>query len=236
MKIELFTYTYNDEDFLPFFLDYYEPIVDKMTFIDSGSTDNTLEIIYDHGHNIIETGLTWWDWDRLHEMKKSVWKGSEYDLIFFPDLDEIFYRPNLKQWLEQNRFPIYQMEGFQMVSRSFPKKGSNILEINKGAPFSLYNKFTIFSPKADIEFPNAHVIGETKDRVDRFNIKCLHYKFIGIDSLMKRARTIIDRVPPGSYCHHIKGNILTVMTKMVRSREEYLEEIAEWEGKAKVVI
>ena len=234
MKIELYTFTYNDSALIPFFLRHYEPIVDRMTFIDSGSNDGSLSLLKDH--RVIQTGLTWWDWDKLHWTRQNIWKGSEYDLVLFPDLDEFFYRPELRKFLEQNSFDIYQLEGYQMVSRNFPTKGSNILNINCGVRLPLYDKYTIFNPKADVRFPNAHRVETTSNNICRYQIKLLHYKFLGVDHMLKRAQEVQERVPKNSYCQVIEGNILQKFSGFVKNRQEYKEEIENLIKEAKPII
>jgi len=234
MKIELYTFTYNDEDFLPFFLQYYSLIVDRMTFIDSGSTDRTLELIKDH--EVVQTGLTWWDWDNLHSIRDSIWRDSEFDLIFFPDLDEIFYKENLRQWLDGHRSAIYKMKGYQMVSREFPELETNILDIKRGCPLPLHDKYTIFNPKADLKFVDAHNIATTSRNINMLEIKLLHYKYLGADNMVRRANLIIDRVPRGSFSKNIDGNILVKFPAFIKTKREYQIEIEEMLEKSIAVI
>ena len=239
-RIELFTFTYNDEDLLPFFLHHYAPLVDRMTIMDSGSTDRTLEIIKIYqtcfNINVIQTGLTWWDWDAGHIITCNIWRGSEYDLIMLPDVDEIFYRPDLRAFLDTNNFAIYQLEGYQMVSRTFPKPGTALTDIKVGTPIRLYNKFTIFKPTADIRRISNHEIAPTKEVICRGQIKLLHYKFVGVDFLLKRAAAIKSRVPADSYCPGIKANILKKYPGFVRTRAEYIQETEDLLKRAKPVI
>ncbi len=234
MKIELFTFVFNDEDILPFFISHYAPIVDKMTFIDSGSTDKTLSLIKDY--EVVHTGLSWWDWDTLHKMRNTIWRQSEYDLVFFPDVDEFLYRQNLREFLEENTYDIYQMEGFQMVSESFPEPNTNILSMNLGIPMPLYNKYIIFNPKAAVFFPDAHNVKTTSDNISRFEIKLLHYQHLGVESMLKRSESIKKRVPSDSYTIHIRGNILDVFPHFVRCRKECTANIKQLLSKAVEVI
>jgi hypothetical protein len=236
LKIDLFAFTFNDEKMLPFFIDYYKPIVDHMTFIDSGSTDKTLKLIKDY--KVINTGLTTWDWDAGHVILQNVWKDSKADYIFFPNVDEIFYRQNLRAFLELNigRIDIFQMVGFQMVADSFPKKGSDILDINIGIPDSLYDKYMIFSPKADITFLNAHNIKTNSKKVCSFAIKLLHYKFLGVEEQLRRAKLVKQRVPATSFCKGINGNILKVFPGFIQTKEKYQATIDQMLEDAKIVI
>lgn len=233
-KIDLYTFIFNDAAFIPFFLDYYEPIADRMTFIDSGSTDGSLDLL--KNHRVYQTGLDWWDWDSLHWMRQNIWKESNYDLIMFPDLDEILYKPDLRNFLENTDYDIYHMQGFQMVSRTFPRKGENILSYKKGIPLPLHNKYMIFKPDANIQFPDAHYITTDSNNISEFDIKLLHYKFLGADHMVKRAKTIVERVPCHSYCENINGNILKIFPAFVKTHAEYVAEIENYLKEAYDVI
>lgn len=230
MKIESFTFTLNDEKMLPFFLDYYRPIVDKMNFLDSGSTDRTLDIINEYGGEIIHTGLTFWDWDTMRNIYQNIWKTSDADYIFLMDVDEFFYHPDLRNFLETNidSVDIYQMIGYQMVSPTFPKEGSNIFDIKKGVPLPLYNKSTIFKPNIDIYHENAHEIKTTSTKICRDVIKLLHYKFLGVDVLIKRSDAVKSRVPANSYCEYIKGNILKIYPAFIKAPHEWQAEVNDY--------
>ena len=234
MKIELFTFVFNDEDILPFFIRHYAPIVDKMTFIDSDSTDKTLELI--GKYNVVQTGITWWNWDKYHEIRNTIWRQSEYDLVFFPDVDEILYRHDLRKFLESNTYDIYQMEGFQMISEDFPKPGTDILKMGMGIPLPLHSKYAIFNPKIDISFPDAHNVETTSKNICRADIKLLHYKYLGVRNMLRRAKLIKDRVPSDSYTASIKGNILDIFTSFIKTETGYTTEIKQLLAKATKVI
>jgi len=236
MKIDLFAFTYNDGNFLPFFLKYYKKIVDSMTFIDSGSTDSTLGQV--KPYNVIHTGLKTWDWDAGQVILENVWKTSTADYVFFPNVDEIFYHPNLKEFLSSKigEIDIFKMKGYQMVSNTFPKPEKNILDIRYGVPFSLYNKFMIFNPKCDIKFVNAHDIKTTCRKISFYEIKLLHYKYLGVKEQVRRAELVKKRVPKNSFCKGIGGNILKMYPGLVRTREQYQNEINDLLVKAERVI
>jgi hypothetical protein len=199
-KIELYTFIYNDEDFLPFFLKYYS-FVDRMTFIDSGSNDDTLKIINKFATpsnpivRLMQTGLETWDHEAGHAIRNSIWKDSNYDLVMFPDLDEIFYYPDIRNYLDKSKYDIYEMEGFEMVSDKFPAKGYDILSIKKGVKHKTYNKSTIFNPKIDIVFPNAHLRCSMNTNVCIGEIKLLHYRNLGIEMMKKRRDREASRLP-----------------------------------------
>lgn len=201
-SIDLFTFVYNDEDFLPFFLEYYS-FVNSMTFIDSGSTDNTIQIIKKYATpsrplvKIAQTGLTWWDHNTLHEFRNEIWKESKADFVFFPDCDEIFYHPDIKNFLNDSIFDIYEMDGYEMVCADFPSYDKSILSVNTGVPFHVYDKSTIFNPRIEIEFLNAHLRYTRCTNVNIGDIKLLHYRSLGLSYMLKRRDRIKSRTPRG---------------------------------------
>jgi len=198
--IDLYVFTYNDADLLPFFLDYYK-FVNTMTFLDSGSDDGSLEILRkfatpDHPEiNLIETGATWWDLHYLFHMKNNIWRKSKADLVFFPDLDEIFYHPDLVKFLNESNNDIYEMTGYEMVSDGLPK--NSLLEIKDGVYFQMYNKSTIFKPNIGMQFLNSHVRYCRTDNVSIGEIQLLHYRNLGIDMMLKRRDREKNRLPKG---------------------------------------
>ena len=238
MKIESYTFILNDERMLPFFLEYYKPIVDKMNFLDSGSTDRSLDILKSYGRDVTQTGMTFWDWDNMREIYQTIWKKSDADYVFLMDVDEIFYHPYLREFLEfhKDHYDIYQMEGYQMVSKTFPKMGSSLLDIKMGVVLPLYNKWTIFNPAVDIYHENAHEIKTTSQKICYGAVKLLHYKFLGTDIMVKRTQLIKDRVPKESHCKYIKGNILKVYPAFIKTEREWAVEINQYLEKVQQVI
>jgi glycosyltransferase involved in cell wall biosynthesis len=238
MKLESYTFVLNDEKILPFFLNYYTPILDKMTFMDSGSTDRTIDIIKSYGHEVTQTGLTFWDWDTMRNIYQNIWKKSKSNYVFLMDADEFFYHSNLREFLEESKdnIDIYQMEGYQMVANKFPEPNTNIFDINMGVRLPLYDKSTIFNPKVDIYHENAHEIVTTSKRICRRVIKLLHYKFLGVDILKKRTELIKKRVPKNSYCKYINGNILSVYPAFIKSDQQWQDEINQLLSQAEQVI
>ncbi len=207
-KYQLFTYIYNDEDILPFFLDYYK-WVDQMTFIDSNSNDRTLDILQEFANTwdgelrLIQTACNFYDIELLHEYRNLVWHDSKFDLVLFPDCDEFFYTANgIKNYLDNTKFDIYECEGFEMVCEKMPKIGTKITDIKTGVRHHVFNKSTIFNPKIDIEFLNAHLRYSRCKNVDLSgSVKLLHYRSLGLDLVMKRNKRTADRVPKGYRVH-----------------------------------
>lgn len=190
-------------------MEYYS-FVDQMTFIDSGSTDKSLSILeefadrYNGFVRICQTGITWWDHNKLHEYRNHIWRDSKSDLVLFPDCDEIFYHPSgLKNFLEKSQNELFHLEGFEMVSDRFPKK---LFDVNTGYPMYIYNKATIFDPKIDIYFPNAHLVCSPTVNVSLGQIKLLHYRYLGIEHMRFRRDREAARLPKKCSYRHIATN------------------------------
>lgn len=218
---------------MPFFLAHYLPLVDRITFIDNGSTDKTIPLIKAAAKpggpeiRLIESGMKTWDWDLGLVYRNTVWKDSDFDYVMWADLDEIIYHPDLRNFLEKTNADIYQTKGYDMVSGDFPKPGTNILDIKMGSPTWLEDKYLIWKPQSGIESTSAHTIAETKKVVNRGEILLLHYKYLGVQIMVRRARLIKSRVPPNSFCRGIGGNILKKYPGFVKSEREYVKEISD---------
>jgi glycosyltransferase involved in cell wall biosynthesis len=241
--LDLYTYCYNNEDFMPFFLDYYTKIVDRITLIDNGSTDKTLDIIRSYAKvggcaiRVIHSGMTFWDWDLGLVYRNSVWKESQFDIIIWADPDEIIYKKEgLRQFLESNDYDIYQTIGYDMVSNVFPKAGISILDIKTGTRAPLEDKFIVWKRGSNVESTSAHTIANTTEKISKGEITLLHYKYLGVEHLVRRAADIKARVPEDSICKGIGGNILKKYPGFVKTRQEYIEEIAYKVSKAINVI
>jgi len=198
VKLDLYTFIFNDEDILPYFLDYYS-FVDRMNFIDSGSTDKTHEILKDFSDNyeglvtVYQTGLTWWDHEVLHSYRNNIWRNSRADYVLFPDCDEFFYhKMGLKEYLQESENDLFHMQGFEMVGH-LPK--GKITEVKRGVPYFMYNKATIFNPKIDIYFPNAHLVCSPTANVNLGELKLLHYRNMGVPLMIKRIERERSRLP-----------------------------------------
>jgi glycosyltransferase involved in cell wall biosynthesis len=242
MKIDLYAFIYNDEDILPFFLDYYSPIADRITFIENGSTDRTVEILKAAQKKakpiikIFYSGMKTWDWDESMVLRNAIWQATNYDLVMWCDMDEVIYHKNLRKFLETNDYAIYQMKGYEMVSTRLPKEGTSLLDIKMGTHSYLLDKFLIWKKDANIKFTDAHHIADTNEDICSGEILLLHYKYLGVDIMVKRAEAIKARVPAESYCKGIKGNILKVFPGFVKTRQMYIAEIADRVSLAEKII
>lgn len=189
-RIELYAHLYNEVQFLPLFLEHYS-FVDKMTFFDNGSTDGSLELLKDF--EVIQTNLPDFCIGSLMQIKNTVWKTSEYDLVIYPDIDEILTVEggDLGAFLERTDYDIYQAQGFNMVYHRMP---TTLSEVKLGILNPWYNKSLIFNPRIELEFlMGSHSIETSCENVSVGEVKLFHYQLMGVETILRKRQVMKER-------------------------------------------
>jgi glycosyltransferase involved in cell wall biosynthesis len=189
--IYVITICWNEELFLPYFLDYYS-FADKIIIFDNFSTDRSIEIIKkykntEYTHYFTNESIR--D-DYYLFIKNELWKSykNECDWIIIVDIDEIVYYPlGLKELIKRlpKDIAYVQCNGFEMFCSDFlNSRGNTIFEKCKtGKANDKHNKISIINTKllSEINYlvgchaANPVIKGRAlKDPA----IKLLHYKFI----------------------------------------------------------
>jgi len=94
MKVEVFTFCWNEMAVLPFAVDYWRRFASHVTVFDNGSTDGSIEFMQQHSDLItvdrFETDNQIND-QLLLDMKNDAWKQSKgrADLVVMCDMDEM---------------------------------------------------------------------------------------------------------------------------------------------------
>ena len=203
--IHYYSICWNEEKILPFILDYYSPICDKITIMDNESDDNSVEIIKSYQKTEVRNYSTNGEIrdDIYLEIKNNIWKESrgKADWVIVCDVDEILYHPNLvskQDELKIQGYTIIKPHGFDMYSDNFPSK--SLLEITNGVKDNrLLGKCIIFNPNMIDEinyktgchkcYPSGNLKYYKKD-----DIKMLHYKCLNIDYLIDRFEILNKRL------------------------------------------
>jgi len=206
-KIDVYTICWNEEKFLPYFLNYYANIVkvDAIYVYDNQSSDDSQKIISTFNNTTIveyDTGGHIND-DVYLKIKNEEWKkySTDADWIIVVDIDEILYSPNgLRNTLEQltnEEQDVIKMEGYQMYSLEFPDTITyNPLEVStNGVRDVEFDKCSIFNPRTLDEIgycPGCHKsIPKLKRKGKRVNIcdysgiRMFHYKFVFGEEFLK---------------------------------------------------
>jgi len=147
MKIHVFVFTWNDEDIIAYTMRHYNQFA-KVTIVDNGSTDRTVEIAESMGaeirHGDMQDEL---DDIKLIKIKNDCWEGSQDDWVIVVDADELVYHSNLIGMLEKSQATIIQPVNYEMFSEKFPTTPGQIYEEIKTGVIGGGYKKNLFRPK-----------------------------------------------------------------------------------------
>jgi hypothetical protein len=191
MVIHAHILSWNEEKILPFTLDYYSKICDKIFIHDNMSTDSS-DDIYKRYEKV--KVLKWDSNNEINEFNYTKIKSNAYkiysrdaDWVIVCDCDEFLYHENLIEKLDEykkNGITIPQIDGHDMVSESFPEYDGNPItdKIKIGSEtYQPMCKNIIFDPKIDVEYGiGGHSIQSKQGKLSpTAELKLLHYKFLG---------------------------------------------------------
>jgi hypothetical protein len=197
MIIHAHILAYNEEKILPFTLDYYSRICEKIFIYDNMSTDSSDEIYKRYDKVTI---IKWDSQNSFNDFYNKEIKNNGYrkysreaDWAIICDCDEILYHPNLINVLKsykKNNVDIPEIDGRDMVSESFPiYDGRLITEIVQTGSdtYEPMCKNIIINPQKDVFFGfGAHQsFCDNCVRSSDRELKLLHYKFLGKDYVLK---------------------------------------------------
>lgn len=192
MNITLYTFLYNEEKILPYFLKHYSQYVNKIIVYNNESTDSSIEILNDWKECEIEIREfntdNHYDEQTLLNLKNSCWKDCDSDYVIVCDMDELLYHPNLIEFIEKQPYTDYfTTTGYHMIGDEIPTDYTKqIYEIiQNGTPDNQYNKNVLFRRKNITETnyaPGAHSSSfKGTERLINCSVeelKLLHYKWL----------------------------------------------------------
>lgn len=213
MIIHAYILCYNEEDILPFTLDYYSQHCDKIYLLDNQSTDKSVEIASRYPKVQI---LSWSSNNTFDEIIQTTIRNTAYkmsrgiaDWVIVCDCDEFLYGLDMLPQFKQDLIQQAKVEGYLMVSEDFPKyDGRLITEIlQRGSRFNPDNKQVVFDPNIDITFSFGchHYKTKIDYKKSEIPIKLLHYRLLGKNHILNRAKRGRSRVPKA----HVEAKINT---------------------------
>jgi hypothetical protein len=194
MIIHAHILAFNEEKILPFTLDYYSTICEKIFVYDNMSTDSSDNIYARYEKvNVIK-------WDSNNEInelnyiqiKNNGYKKSreeDVDWVIVCDCDEILYHPRLIDKLtyyKDNGITVPKINGYDMVSETFPEYDGELItaKIKTGSEvYAPFCKNIVFNPKLDVSFGiGAHSFSANGAIYSNSpELKLLHYKHLGFE-------------------------------------------------------
>jgi glycosyltransferase involved in cell wall biosynthesis len=243
MNIHTYIISFNEEKILPFTLDYYSDISNKIFVFDNYSTDGSDEIYKKYPK--VEV-IKWDSNNEINELNYINIKSNEYkkysrdgsvDWVFMCDADEFIYHPNLINKLKEYKsigVTVAKTAGYEMASDKFPEYDGRLLpEIIKIGHGKMPNlsKNIIFDPNMDMDFGvGAHTF-QSKNVVMSFfdEIKILHYKFLGkeylIDNYKEREKRLSKLNKERKWgCHYSEiDQTLSFMDQILKSNKNVVD-------------
>jgi len=221
MIIDAYTFCYNEQIRLKYYLNLYAPLCRKITIYDNGSTDSSKDIATKYDNVIWETET--YNQNEINDkilrnVKNNCWKQSkDADWVIVGDVDEILYHKDglnnyLMYLLNETNKRIIRATGFDMVSTRLPTHKGNFYEHEEfqcGVRSELFcDKTCIFSPSSINEInyqTGAHhcspVInrhrwsGETEEMsLYDGELKLLHYKYLSKESFVNQQKLSGERM------------------------------------------
>ena len=206
MIIHAHIIAYNEEKILPFILDYYSKICDKIYIYDNMSTDSSDEIYKKYEKVIVikcNSDNTFNDLINK-EIKSNGYKqySREADWVIVCDCDEILYHSKLLDKLtyyKENGITVPKVNGHDMVSETFPEYDGGLITTKVKTGSEVYAPFCkniIFNPKLNVEFG----IGGHSFKCDNATfsvspeLKLLHYKFLGVEYVENIYKARMERL------------------------------------------
>ena len=206
MNITIYTITYNEEKMLPFFLDHYSKFASKIVIYDNESTDDTIKIAKEHplvkSIYSVKTGDSLDD-SMYVKIKNSCWKVDTSDYVMLVDTDELIYHEtDVINYLENTKYPVYRCNGYNMISKNFPKDGESITnQIKQGVFDRFYCKPVIFNPNIikktnfELGIHNGSFYNGTGSVIPvESELKMLHYKNLGFEYREARHKMFAKRM------------------------------------------
>lgn len=207
MIIHAHILAFNEEKILPFTLDYYSKICEKIFIYDNMSTDSSDEI-YNRYDKV--TVIKWDSNNQINEFNYVNIKNNGYkksrednaDWVIVCDTDEFLYHPRLLDKLEyykDNGITVPKINGHDMVSETFPTYDGELITTKIKVGSEVYPPFCkniIFDPKLDVSFGIGGHSFQANNAVfsNSPELKLLHYKFLGKEYVERIYKSRAERL------------------------------------------
>ena len=201
-KVHAYILVYNEQEFLPFTLDYYSQFCEKIYVMNNESTDRSIEIALRYTQVEI---INWKSNQQpndliMAEIQSEAYKASRgvADWVVVCDCDEILYNYQDLPELKAQGIDLPSLKGYDMISNEFPSyDGTNVCEkIKLGIENPHFNKQIVFNPQVNITFsPGAHSCHHSSHfKSSPSNLLLLHYKWLGLKHVLNRNALIRQRL------------------------------------------
>lgn len=205
MKIWLYCLTGVEDDLMPYFMNHYAPVCDKLVMIDGGMSQVTRKVIESYANAEIHDSPfdnTHWDdhQGNAYFMAKYQEARGHADYVIMVDADEFLYtgkplRESIEEYKAQGIRAV-QSVGVLMMAREFPPYDGTPLvdKVRMGVYDRIYSKTALFDPELWVRWS----IGRHSAAISGYQqvvtgLKLLHYRYFGEEWLRKRNEWLWNR-------------------------------------------
>lgn len=201
MTIWLYTVVRDEAHLVPWFLQHYGPIVDRMLVYDAGSVDGTPDLFRAGGAEV----RPFLGPDGIDDLWLASWASVQYreargqaDWVLWPDVDELIVpaggagdlRVTLAA-LQAMGVTLPRTAGYQMLARRYPADTTQPLTalVREGIPDDNYSKPVVLQPSVDLQWSVGKHLYYPQGRVTRTAepaLWLLHYRYLGLSYVVER--------------------------------------------------
>lgn len=212
MLVDVYTFAWNEEKLVPFFLRHYHSgWVRKIFVYDNQSTDMTVELLKADARVVIvpyHTGGKFLEPAGMQRVRDECWKGSigQVEWALLVDFDEFVCCLGRMDAFLGRCESVCRTFGWQMVGSEFPTDNGLGIEhlVRMGFPCSVYSKPSLFRVADVVElrsvpgFHTADPLGHNEQPIPICpygSLWTLHFKLLGWDYYWQRITAQRERVP-----------------------------------------
>jgi hypothetical protein len=197
-RIHYYAVSWNEEYILPNFFRHHKSLYDKITVLDDGSTDRTLQILSSEPNVVVRRAPKEASYiSRNTRLYNEMWKEGrgEADWVVVGNLDEFIYAADLRGYLrecQRRKVTVVPTLGFEMIARErVPPDQDLVATVRRGAPNLGMCKVAIFDPNEVDEIGYAHGRHTARPAgairaAEPGRVLTLHYKRIGLEETFAR--------------------------------------------------
>ena len=153
MKIEVFTFCWNERDILPWAMASWRRYADRVTVFDNGSNDGSREMLQAYGCKVEDVRSDHLDNKWLRDMKNECWKYARKraDLVVVADMDEIIGGRDPRRELErmhQEGGTVCRLKWYNLMWDERPAivSGQTVEQSNPLCCYDEHPKTLVFNP------------------------------------------------------------------------------------------
>jgi hypothetical protein len=191
-KIHIISFIKNEKEFIETFIRYHINIADKITIIDNGSTDNTLDIINKYLNNNISLIIDNSNFDYKGEICTKHIKKSDADIIFPLDSDEFLLYDNGSIIKDDTKLIREYIQNIPINGYKYKinKIYNKIENTNNYSIDQTYNSNKIVFPRSgfietDCGFHFGKVLLDKDNIINKINISYLHLHYFSKNRWLK---------------------------------------------------